>query len=171
MRCTEVRRRLGILDFSSYEHALIPASLRAHLEQCPECREWLRQTRRVSDLLRGAMSTPAVGADFTARVMLRIRTSPAPRRASWYDRLFGVRRPTAPLISPRMALTVLSVLIIIIAAGALLSGPLQPDGPETLPPAQGVVASDAQPIPTQHHSSAGPPPRDSGLTPVRHNGQ
>lgn len=171
MRCTEVRRRLGILDFSGYEHALVPASLRAHLEQCPECREWLRQTRRVSDLVRGRVSTTAVGTDFTARVMLRIRTSPAPRRASWHDRLFGARRPTAPLISPRMALTVLSVLIIIIAAGALLSGPLQPDGPATPPPTQGVVATDAQPIPTQHHPPVGSPPADSRLTPVRHNGQ
>lgn len=171
MRCTEVRRRLGILDFSGYEHALIPAGLRAHLDECAECREWLRQTRRVSDLVRGRASTAAVGTDFTARVMLRIRTAPTPHRASWHDRLFGVQRPTAPLISPRLALTVLSVLIIIIAAGALLSGPLQPDGPVTPPPTQGVVATDAQPVPTQHHPPVGPPPAESRLTPVRHNGQ
>ena len=171
MRCTEVRQHLGILDFSSYEYALIPAGLRAHLDACAECREWLRQTRRVSDRVRGRLSTAALGADFTTRVMLRVRRSAPPRKATWHDRLFGVHRPTAPLLSPRAVLTVLSVLIIIIAAGALLSGPLQPDGPGLTPPASGVVATDGQPVPAQQRPAAVAPPTDSGLTPVRHSGQ
>lgn len=166
MRCTRVRRHLGIIDFAHYEQTTLPSPIREHLEQCPACREWLRETRRVSDLVRGRVSPAALGTDFTTRVMHRVGSSSAPRGVSWSDRLFGSHRPTAPVFPPGMLLAVLSVLIIVIAIGVLLSGPPQPDGSLSPAPAQGVVAAGTGP--TGNHP---PAPTDARLTPIRHDGR
>ncbi len=106
------------------------AWLVGHLAQCESCRRIAAQYDEQRALLRGLRAaTPTPPRDLWARTAASIEAD-ATRRASWYGRVFGLRRqPLAPLAG---------LLVVAVAVGAgLLNGgllfPLQDGAPTPAP--------------------------------------
>jgi len=136
MRCAKFRRII-VLTTSEDRSDRLQQAVEQHLAQCPECAQFTRQMDSLTRHLHSLPRRPAP-ADFATTVRRRVRAQQPKPGIGLIERILGVHRAPAPLVSPQMAWAGVSVAIVALAVGLLVG---VPGGKSGSPTPTRIVAS------------------------------
>ncbi len=137
MRCAKLRKLIVVVPIQE-RSARLQAGIKEHLRKCPACARFARQMAAVTNSLQ-ALPSQQAPEDFTAMVRSRVQARRRKTKVGWLARVFGVERPAAPLLSPRLAWGVGSLVVVALALGLFIGLPRTAPGP---PPTETVVADN-----------------------------
>jgi hypothetical protein len=118
MRCPIETQENAELLLSYSARKLSPEStaiLEAHMEVCPQCREFRDGQRTLWEALDQWEARP-ISADFNRRLYRKIEEQ---EQLGWWDRIFGAGRP----MFLRPALPLAATACIVLVAGLMIDGP------------------------------------------------
>ena len=136
MRCAKIRRII-VLTTAQDRSDRLQEAVKQHLAQCAACAQFARQ---MDSLTRRLQSLPRRQAPegFALTVKRRMRVPGPKPRIGLVERIFGVDRAPAPVVSPQVAWAGVSVAALVLVVGLFVGLP----GGKSGPPAPGpIVAS------------------------------
>ena len=127
MRCAKLRKVIVVVPIEECSERL-QAAVEQHLRECPACARFARQMAALASSLE-ALPRPQAPEDFTAMVRSRVQARRRKPRVGWLVRVFGVERPAAPVLAPRLAWGIASVAVVALAVGLFIGLPRTSPGP------------------------------------------
>ncbi len=121
MRCTKLRRIVVVTAPEDRDERLQKA-IERHLAQCPACAQFARQMAVLSRHLHSLPRRQAPEG-FALTVKQRMQEQEPKSRIGLIERLFGVHRPPAPVISPQAAWAGIAVAVMALTIGLLVGIP------------------------------------------------
>ena len=121
MRCAKLRQIIVFVP-AEQRTAYQQEAVEQHLAECPQCARFAREMASLEDCLQNLPARPAPD-DFALAVRYRIELKRRKPKVSWWERVFGVQRAAAPLVSPRLALGTASVAAVALAVGLFVGLP------------------------------------------------
>ncbi len=137
MRCAKLKRIIVSVPAEERSEQ-VRQEIEQHLRECQACARYVRQMTAITDSLR-SLDTRRAPENFALMVTSRIKARRRKARAGWLQRVLGVQRPPAPLVSPQLAWGAASAVALVLVVGLFVSLPHQGS---SVAPTNGVLIVD-----------------------------